>query len=65
MNRKTIDIETKRAVEFLFQQLKNWTVEESMIQLKQEYGLIIYTQVRFDLQEFFKKTHDKTHRQTL
>lgn len=49
------DIETERCGKFIIRQIRRgYTPEEAFIQAEGSYGLIIVTQVKWVLQQYFK-----------
>lgn len=55
---KTLRQETNRASEFLVNQIrKGWTPEEALLQVRTSYGQLVWSQVKWDLQEYFRR-HD-------
>ena len=55
---KTLRQETNRASEFLVNKIrKGWTPEEALLQVRTSYGQLVWAQVKWDLQEYFRR-HD-------
>lgn len=56
MTSESLRLEANRATVFFVGQMKKgWTAEEAMQQVRSSYGMLVWAQVKWDLQEYFRR----------